>query len=94
MVGIFTSTDFRKILFAPEIEYLVIVKDIAIADFLFATPTEDLNSILQKFTIKNIDNLPVVEDHDHRKLLGMLTRRDIIAFYNRQLQRLRGKKAV
>jgi chloride channel protein, CIC family len=90
MVGIFTSTDIRRVLFSQEIEYLVVMKDIATSDVLSATPTEDLNSVLQKFTIKNIDSLPVVADEDRSKLLGMITRRDVIAFYNRQIQRLRG----
>jgi CIC family chloride channel protein len=46
--------------------------------------------VLQKFTVKNIDSLPVVDENDRTVLLGMITRRDVIAFYNRQLQRLRG----
>jgi chloride channel protein, CIC family len=90
MVGIFSSTDFRKVLFAPDIEYLVVMKDIAITDVVAARPSEDLNSVLQKFTVKNIDSLPVVDENDRSLLLGMLTRRDVIAFYNRQLQRLKG----
>jgi chloride channel protein, CIC family len=94
MVGIFTSTDIRKVLFAPDIEYLVVMKDIATSDILSARPSEDLNSVLQKFTIKNIDHLPVVQDEDPGILLGMITRRDVIAFYNRQIQRLRGREAT
>jgi CIC family chloride channel protein len=90
MVGIFSTTDFRKVLFAPDIEYLVVMKDIAVTDVVAATPSEDLNSVLQKFTIKNIDSLPVVDENDRTLLLGMLTRRDVIAFYNRQIRRLRG----
>jgi CIC family chloride channel protein len=90
MVGIFSSTDFRKVLFAPDIEYLVVMKDIAVTDVVAATPSEDLNSVLQKFTVKNIDSLPVVDENDRTVLLGMITRRDVIAFYNRQLLRLRG----
>ncbi|MGD9186072.1 MAG: CBS domain-containing protein, partial [Desulfobacterales bacterium] len=53
---------------------------------IFATPSEDLNSVLQKFTIRNIDSLPVVADDDHSNLIGMLGRREVIAFYNQQIQ--------
>ena len=93
MIGIFSSTDIRGVLFAPEIEHLVVVQDIATTDVVTAVPSEDLNSVLQKFTVKNIDSLPVVQEDDRGVLLGMLTRRDVIAFYNRQIQRLRESHA-
>ncbi|MFO7932228.1 MAG: chloride channel protein [Desulfosalsimonas sp.] len=89
MVGIFSSTDVRSVLFAPEIEHLVVMRDIATTDVISTTASEDLNSVLQKMTVKNIDSLPVVSEDDSRVLLGMLHRRDLIEFYNRQVQRLR-----
>ena len=87
--GIFSSTDIRSVLFAPEIEHLVMMKDIANTDIIVTTPADDLNSVLQKFTIKNIDSLPVVKDDDHGLLLGMLNRREVISFYNQQIQRMK-----
>jgi CIC family chloride channel protein len=89
MVGIFSSTDIRGVLFSPEIEHLVVMQDIAKSEVVTATLTEDLNSVLQKFTFQNIDSLPVVQEDDRGVLMGMLSRRDVIAFYNRQIQRLR-----
>jgi CIC family chloride channel protein len=61
------------------------MKDIGTSDIIVATPSEDLNSVLQKFTVRNIDSLPVVADDDHSKLIGMLGRREVIAFYNQQI---------
>ncbi|MCF8026092.1 MAG: chloride channel protein [Desulfobacteraceae bacterium] len=89
MVGIFSSTDVRSVLFAPEIEQLVVMRDIATTDVISTTASEDLNTVLQKMTTRNIDSLPVVSEDDDRILLGLLHRRDLIAFYNRQIQRLR-----
>lgn len=94
MVGIFSSTDIRGVLFAPEIEHLVVMKDIATSDVVATSPSEDLNTVLQKFTIKNIDSLPVVQDNDQGILMGMIHRRDVIAFYNRQIQRLKGSSVT
>jgi len=91
MIGIFSSTDIRGVLFSPDIEHLVVMKDIANSDVVTTSPSEDLNTVLQKFTIKNIDSLPVVQDNDQGILMGMIHRRDVIAFYNRQIQRLKGK---
>ena len=87
--GIFSSTDVRAVLFSQEIEELVVMKDICTADMIVTTPSEDLNTVLQKFTIKNIDGLPVVEEDDHGSLIGMLYRREVIAFYNQMLQEMK-----
>ncbi len=94
MVGIFSSTDVRGVLFSPEIEHLVVMKDIATSEVVSTTASEDLNTVLQKFTTKNIDSLPVVAEDDLGVLQGMLNRRDVIAFYNRQIQRLKGTAAA
>ncbi|MGB7918665.1 MAG: chloride channel protein [Desulfobacterales bacterium] len=85
LVSIFSINDVRGVLFSQEIEELVVMKDIGTSTIIFATPSEDLNSVLQKFTIRNIDSLPVVADDDHSKLIGMLGRREVIAFYNQQI---------
>ncbi len=91
LVGIFSSTDIRGILFSKGIDNLVVMRDVATFDLIRTTPSEDLNSVFQKFTIKNIDSLPVVKDDDHGVLIGMLNRREVIAFYNEQVQKMKSK---
>jgi CIC family chloride channel protein len=86
LISIFSINDVRSVLFAPEIEHLVLMKDIGTPQIIFTTPSEDLNTVLQKFTVKNIDSLPVVEEDDHGILIGMLSRREVIAFYNQRVQ--------
>jgi len=88
LTGIFSSNDFRSVLFSQEVEDLVLVKDIATSDIITTTPQEDLSTALTKFTIRNIDALPVVEDGDPYQLIGMLRRREVIAFYNEQMEKL------
>ncbi len=89
LTGIFSTSDFRGVLLDPLVEDLIIVKDIAIKDIIYTTPNEDLRSVLAKFTQKNIDELPVVDENDQKKLLGMLRRREVIAFYNEQVKKIR-----
>jgi CIC family chloride channel protein len=84
--SIFSINDVRGVLFSPEIESLVVMKDIGTSDIIVTTPSEDLNLVLKKFTTKNIDSLPVVRDEDHTELIGMLNRREVIAFYNQKIQ--------
>jgi chloride channel protein, CIC family len=89
LVGIFSSTDIRAVLFSRGIDNLVVMNDVATFDIIVTTPSEDLNSVLQKFTIKNIDSLPVVSDEDRGILIGMLNRREVIAYYNDQIQNMK-----
>jgi len=53
------------------------------------TPSDDLNSVLHKFTIKNLDSLPVVQDDENNILIGMLNRREVIGFYNAKVREMK-----
>ncbi len=89
LIGIFSSTDIRAVIFSKEIEPLVVMKDLATTDIIVTTPSEDLNTVLQKLTTRNIDSLPVVKEDDHQFLIGMLDRRAVISNYNRQIDKLK-----
>ena len=93
LTGIFSSTDVRSVLFEKHIEPLVIMQDIAISDIITVTPEDDLNTVLKKFTIKNIDAVPVVDAKDPGILLGMLRRREVIAFYNQRVDEIKRTKS-
>ncbi len=90
-IGIFSSNDVRSVLFSQEIEDLVVMKDIGTSDIITTAPSDDLNSVLQKFTQKNIDSLPVVEEEDPGVLVGMLNRREVIAFYNQRIREMKNR---
>jgi len=92
--SIFSINDVRGVLFSPEIEGLVVMKDIGTSDIIMTTPDEDLNVVMRKFTTKNIDSLPVVAADDRTELIGMLNRREVIDFYNHQVQRMKNGRAL
>jgi CIC family chloride channel protein len=94
LVSIFSINDVRGVLFSQEIEELVVMKDIGTSSIITTNPSEDLNTVLHKFTIKNIDSLPVVADDDPGKLIGMLGRREVISFYNQKVQNLKSRHQV
>ena len=89
MVGIFSSTDIRSVLFSPDVEDLIVMRDIATTGVIRTTPEEDLHAVLVKLTERNIDSLPVVDPDSPDHLIGMLNRRDVIHFYNSRIQRLK-----
>ncbi len=88
--GIFSINDVRHCLFDDKhLGNLVLMRDVARKDVITTTPSENINSLLQKFTVRNIDMIPVVADDDPRNFLGMISRREVIAFYNETVNRLK-----
>ena len=91
LTGIFSVNDIRGIIFDQEIGNLVVMKDIANTDIIATTPSEDLNEVLKKFTIRNLHRLPVVKEEDHTTLIGMLDRREVIQYYNQRVQEIKSR---
>jgi len=89
MTGIFSINDIRGVIFDNEIGELVRMKDVANADIIYTTPSEDLNEVFKKCTIRNLHRVPVVRDDDHSVLIGMLDRREMIQFYNQRVQEIK-----
>ncbi|QJA06905.1 chloride channel protein [Thermosulfurimonas marina] len=87
--GIFSINDVRPYLLNEDLWDIIILKDIARKDVITTHPEEDINTVLRKFTIRNIDQLPVVKTDDPRVFLGMISRREVINFYNQQLEKVR-----
>lgn len=85
MVGIFSANDLRAYLYNQNIWHLANARDIMSSHVLSVTPQDDLNTALRKFTVRNLDELPVVDPQDSGKLLGVLRRKDTIAVYNERL---------
>ncbi len=92
--GIFSINDVRPYLLNEDLWDLLIIKDIARKDVITTHPEEDINTVLQKFTIRNIDQLPVVKTDDPRIFLGMISRREVINFYNQQLEKMRRAESL
>lgn len=90
--GIFSSTDIREVIFTSHIEQLVVMRDIMIKDLIYTYPSEDMNTVLFKLTQKNIDALPVVEEDNEAKLIGLIYRRDIISFYNDHIKKIKDQE--
>ncbi len=89
LTGIFSINDVRGIIFDEGIGSLVVMQDIASPGIIVTTPSEDLNEVLKKFTVRNIQRLPVVKDENHRVLLGMLDRREVIQYYNQRIEEIK-----
>lgn len=85
MVGIFSDDDVRAYLFDETIWRLAVARDVMTTKLVSVSPNDDLNTALRHFTAMNLDELPVLDPEKPGELLGMLTRRETIAFYNRRV---------
>jgi CIC family chloride channel protein len=81
--GIITCDDIREA--AREGRVAEPVSELATHRVVVAFPDETLNDALRKLGLAHVGRVPVVSRRDHRQLLGIITRKDIISAYNRAL---------
>ena len=81
--GIISFTDIRSALQEEGLEYLVIAKDVATTNVISITPSDSIQDALYKMGRNGISHLPVVDEEDNRKVVGTLTKKDVMAIYNR-----------
>ena len=82
LVGIFSLRDLRAVLTGNGSGELIVAADIATQPVLTVRPDDDLHTALRRFTQKNIDYLPIVDEQNKRRVIGMLSRRDVIGAYH------------
>jgi CIC family chloride channel protein len=83
--GMITFEDFKEIIMEEGLNDLIIVKDICTTKVITITENESLNRALEKIGFRDIEQLPVVDTNNSRKIVGILSRRDIFTAYNKAL---------
>ena len=81
--GIVTLSDLRSKVKSGEADKKI--GDIATKNLEVAYPDETLDAVLKRFASKQIGRLPVVDREDKTKLLGLITRSDIVNSYNKKV---------
>jgi CIC family chloride channel protein len=81
--GILSVSDYREALFSEDLERIVVVKDIATEMVVTVSRGDDLYTAFQRIADRSFETLPVVDEMNSRKVVGILSRRDIISAYNR-----------
>ena len=92
LIGIFSLRDLRSILTGNGAGTLILAADLAVQPVLTVVPGDDLHTALRVFTQKNIDEVPVVEPENRKRILGMLNRKDVIAAYHERIMQLRSSE--
>lgn len=81
--GIVTLSDLRSKVKYGEVDKKI--GDIATHSVEVAYPDETLEAVLKRLGSKQIGRIPVVDRQDKTKLLGLITRSDIVNSYNKKV---------
>lgn len=93
MTGIFSLRDVRIALAGSSLGTLVLADDLARRPVVTVTPLDDLSTALRRLNGINVEEIPVVSPDEPTQLLGLLSRRDLIAAYTAQIEALRSPEA-
>ncbi len=85
LAGILSLQDFREVAYEEGLEDLIVAGELGSETVVTVFPDESLRDALEKIGFRNIEHLPVVSRDDPRRILGMLSRRDVIGAYNKAL---------
>ena len=83
--GIVSFQDVKEFMMEQGLEDLVLVSEIMVTDIITVKESDNISQAMEKFSYKDIDVLPVVDDVNPDKFLGMLRHRDIILAYNKKI---------
>jgi CIC family chloride channel protein len=81
--GIVTLKDVRDKVGHDELDKTI--TEICTTDVAVAYQDETLNTVLKRLAAKDIGRLPVVSRSDSNKLLGIITRSDIVKLYDKKI---------
>jgi len=90
LVGIFSVNDIRRILTEDLPPELILASDIATPNVITTRPDETLTEVMRKLSSRGLEEIPVLDLQDPRKVHFMLTRRAVLARYAAELERQKG----
>jgi chloride channel protein, CIC family len=89
LLGVVDLHDIKESLPERDLSGLVIAEDL-VSEIPSVTPTEALTSVNEKLWFRDLGQLPVVDAPETRRFLGIVTRRDLLGAFDREiLQRSR-----
>ncbi|RMF54384.1 MAG: CBS domain-containing protein [Calditrichaeota bacterium] len=85
-LGIISIHDIRTLIYDTDVLHsLVIARDLMSPGYYYFTPEDTLDLVMKAFGELNVDELPVVNNINEKKLIGTVSKNDVIAIYNREV---------
>jgi CIC family chloride channel protein len=88
-LGAISLHAIKDMLYQVDSLKMVVAADLADETFGFVTPDDRLADTMDKFYQQNSERLPVLEDATTRKLIGWLSKRDLLGVYSQEILRKR-----
>jgi CIC family chloride channel protein len=83
LIGIISFRDIRPVLQEEALKGLVIARDVATTDIITICPSDSIQLAFQKMGGRGIAQLPVVAEDDRRKIIGTLSKKDVLTAYDK-----------
>jgi len=87
LVGVLLFEEIREFVFEEGLEDIVVAGEVCEKEVPTILPSHSLADAIENIGFKNVELLPVVDEEDNTKLVGIITRRDIISTYNKVLRK-------
>jgi len=87
LTGMISHADYARHVFDEDLADVVVVAELASKHPVVVTPTDTLDVALRRISTRDFATLPVVASPDNPRLVGIISHRDIISIYTRQLQK-------
>ena len=84
LLGVIDLHDVKSRFADTEMTDVVIAEDL-VTEIPFVTPSESLTSVNEKLWFRDLGQLPVVESAESRRFLGIVTRRDLLGAFDREV---------
>jgi CIC family chloride channel protein len=85
LIGVIQIEDLREVLGHRDAWPYIIIDEIARRDIVTVKTTDTLYDAMNQMSSRGIDEIPVVDAESPRRLVGMLRRREVQAFYEKRL---------
>ncbi len=85
LVGLLSVQDLRSVLLERESWPYVVVSELARSDVPTVRPSDTLFDAMRAVSTHGLEQIPVVDDHDGDKVVGMLKRSDLQNFFQKRL---------
>lgn len=85
LCGVISFQDIRSILSQHSLDYLVIAQDLVRGDTVTLNFDDDLEKAYKTFNLKDLELIPVLNEYDDNKVIGVLRKNDMVSYYNKRL---------
>ncbi len=88
LLGAIHFSELRRVIMEQDaLRGVIVAGDLVEAPRARVTPEDDLALAMQLFSNHHVEEVPVVDPEDPRKLIGSILQRDVIAAYSREVMR-------